>query len=76
MMKKFASFWKLLYYILFGHLLLLTSAVREGGNTSFSRALVPDMALVPEMLEALLASMTVLVIWAFLYCYITEKNKN
>lgn len=75
-MKRFTAFWKLLYYILLGHLLLLTSAVYENGTTEFSKKLIPDMSLVPAMLEALLASMTILVIWAFLYYYIACKNNN
>lgn len=76
MIKRFTAYWKLFYYILLGHLLLLTSAVYENGSTDFSKKLVPDMSLVPEMIESLLASITVLVIWAYLYCYITEKHKN
>lgn len=74
MKLKFIQFWKLMYFVLLGHLLILTSAVYERGKTPFSRLLVPRCYMVPQMLEALLASMMILVIWAFLYFYINRDK--
>lgn len=74
MRLSFIGCWRLMYFVLLGHLLLLTSAVYERGETEFSRLLVPEYHMVPQMLEALLASMTVLVVWAFLYCYIRRDR--
>ena len=75
MKNKYVQCWKLMYFVLLGHLLLLTSAVFEKGSTCFSRCLVPRLSEVPEMLEAFLASMTVLVVWAIVFCYIELKEK-
>ncbi len=74
MRTKFVQYWKLMYFILLGHLLLLTSAVYENGGSEFSRRLVPRMSQVPKMLESLLASLAVLTVWAFVYFYI-ERQK-
>ncbi len=73
MLKGFCKYIKLLYYILLGHLLLLISAVYEKGSTDFSKRLIPNTFQVPEMIEALLAAVTVLVFWAFLYCFLKSR---
>ncbi|MBE6562523.1 MAG: hypothetical protein E7660_02170 [Ruminococcaceae bacterium] len=76
MKNKYVKWWKLMYFFLLGHLLLLTSAVFENGSTDFSKKLVPRFSDVPEMLEALLASMAVLVLWAVVFCYIERNEQN
>lgn len=75
MKNKYVKWWKLMYFALLGHLLLLTSAVYEKGSTDFSNRLVPRLSDVPEMLEALLASMAVLILWAVVFCYIEIRDK-
>lgn len=66
---------KALYFFVIGHLLLLTSAIYEHGQTEFSRSLVPKTYMIQEMIDSVVAAMLVLTAgWLFI-TYLIEKEK-
>ncbi|MBR6918074.1 MAG: hypothetical protein IKN38_07815 [Clostridia bacterium] len=69
-MLKGEELLRLVYHLLLGAALLLLSAVAEGGDTEMSRSLVHSMTQVPQMIEALVAGMTLAVGGGTLAAYI------
>lgn len=72
---RFERLLKLLYFVLFGDALLLLSAIAENGETELSRRLITGYWQVPEMLEALLMCLLILVSGAFAY-YLAERERG
>lgn len=55
---KATDYLRFLYFVLLGALLILLAAVNEQGETELSRTLIPRFSEVPEMIEAIIAGVT------------------
>lgn len=58
--KNADRIFRALFLALTGHLLLLTAAICERGTTELSRALLPDLYLAGESVEAVVVSFVIL----------------
>lgn len=67
-------FFKLLYFYITGHLLLLISAIAENGKTALSCSLLPNRFEAEEMMESIVVAAVILLIGRIIFYFILISN--